>query len=304
MGLRFRRSVKICNGLRVNFGKTGASLTVGSGPVKKTFHTNGNTTTTVSLPGTGIYWTETERPGSRRNVENGIQPQRQDKEIQRSYPDFEEVEEEYNVLFPEETVPDTNIIPENNFSEGLSMTDIKNLYYYADIPVEWTELISGTPSDELLMNPETYAYCVKKASGVLSGDIDTYLEVIEKMRPVDDLALYSGDFEYGTDAPNYIEVEFTAYPERVLLQGTEDDLLKEFISAITIRTARDLYALLPVSKILVHVEVKNNTILSVLFERNKLCQINFKGMDAIDIIDEFKHLVFENHLHDVGRLSI
>ena len=28
-----------------------------------------------------------------------------------------------------------------------------------------------------------------------------YLEVIERMRPVDDLALYSGDFEFGTDNP-------------------------------------------------------------------------------------------------------
>ena len=67
MGLRFRKSVKICDGLRLNFGKTGASVTVGSGPFKKTFNTNGNVTTTVGIPGTGIYWTETERRGSRNN---------------------------------------------------------------------------------------------------------------------------------------------------------------------------------------------------------------------------------------------
>ena len=67
MGLRFRKSVKICDGLRLNFGKTGASVTVGSGPFKKTFNTNGNVTTTVGLPGTGIYWTETERRGSMNN---------------------------------------------------------------------------------------------------------------------------------------------------------------------------------------------------------------------------------------------
>ena len=44
MGLRFRKSVKICDGLRLNFGKTGASITIGSGPFKKTFNTNGNVT--------------------------------------------------------------------------------------------------------------------------------------------------------------------------------------------------------------------------------------------------------------------
>ena len=67
MGLRFRRSIKICDGLKLNFGKTGMSMTVGSGPLKKTFNTNGNVTTTVGLPGTGIYWTETERRGARNN---------------------------------------------------------------------------------------------------------------------------------------------------------------------------------------------------------------------------------------------
>ena len=70
MGLRFRKSVKICDGLKLNFGKTGASVTVGSGPFKKTFNTNGNVTTTVGLQGTGIYWTETERRGSRNNRRN------------------------------------------------------------------------------------------------------------------------------------------------------------------------------------------------------------------------------------------
>ena len=67
MGLRFRRSIKICDGLKLNFGKTGMSMTVGSGPLKKTFNTNGNVTTTVGLPGTGIYWTETERLGLKTN---------------------------------------------------------------------------------------------------------------------------------------------------------------------------------------------------------------------------------------------
>lgn len=42
-------------------------MTVGSGPQKITFNTNGNVTTMVAFPGTGIYWTETERHGSRNN---------------------------------------------------------------------------------------------------------------------------------------------------------------------------------------------------------------------------------------------
>lgn len=334
MGLRFRKSVKICNGLRLNFGKTGASVTVGNGPLKKTFNTNGNVTTTVGIPGTGIYWTETERRGSRNNSKSTTPRQkREDLGISQSDYHVSDEVDDYFVYAAESEGTDALIrtldvdpAPTPSLSSaasssadaeacsittpssvaGLSAIDIKNLYLYSDAPVDWTELIGGATADELLMDPVSHRYCAQKASRILSGDVDAYLEAIDKMRPVDDLALYSGDFEFGTDNPTYIEVEFVTNPERVLRNGIKDELLKEFISAITIRVARDLFALLPVTKVLVHVEVENTTILSVLFERNKLCQANFKSTSARSIVNEFRHLIItgNDNLYDVGRLKI
>ncbi|MGE9993789.1 DUF4236 domain-containing protein [Peptoniphilaceae bacterium SGI.137] len=54
MGFRFRRSVKICRGVKVNFGKTGASLTFGTKGLHHTIHTSGKKTTSVVLSGTGF----------------------------------------------------------------------------------------------------------------------------------------------------------------------------------------------------------------------------------------------------------
>ena len=102
---------------------------------------------------------------------------------------------------------------------------IKRIYLYKDAPVDWTELIAGATADDLLMDQTVHAYCSQMAPRILSGDVDAYLEVIERMRSVDDLALYSGDFEFGTDKSTYIEVEFIASPQRVLRDGTADDLL-------------------------------------------------------------------------------
>ena len=68
------------------------------------------------------------------------------------------------------------------------------IYLYEDAPIDWTELIAGATADELLMDSTMYTYCTQIAPRILSGDIDAYLEVIERIRPVDDLALYSGDF--------------------------------------------------------------------------------------------------------------
>lgn len=61
MGLRFRRSVKICKGVRVNFSKSGPSLTLGTRGAKYTIGSNGRRTATIGIPGTGISYTETTR---------------------------------------------------------------------------------------------------------------------------------------------------------------------------------------------------------------------------------------------------
>lgn len=328
MGLRFRKSVKICDGLKLNFGKNGMSMTVGSGPLKKTFNTNGNVTTTVGIPGTGIYWTETERRSSRNN--RGTQTtqqtrsqrvsQQNDYQVAPAVDDYftqSDIVEETGVLPASPvhtTIPTqndnpqapTSVSPAPTEMNGLTAEDIKRIYLYEDAPIDWTELIAGATADDLLMDQTVYAYCAQMASRVLSGDVDAYLEVIERMRPVDDLALYSGDFEFGTDKPSYIEVEFCAYPERVLQNGSSDIFLEEFISAVAVRVARDLMALLPVSKVLTHIEIDGNTVLSVNFARGELGPKNFNSNSAADIVRAFPHLVVRDfrNLVDVGRLSV
>ena len=63
MGFRFRRSVKLFPGVRLNFGKKGTSVSIGPRGAKVTVGPSG-TRTTVGIPGTGISYTETV--GSKR----------------------------------------------------------------------------------------------------------------------------------------------------------------------------------------------------------------------------------------------
>lgn len=53
MGLRFRRSLTILPGVKINFAKTGVSLSVGKGGSTVNFGSKG-TKTTVGIPGTGL----------------------------------------------------------------------------------------------------------------------------------------------------------------------------------------------------------------------------------------------------------
>ena len=57
MSFRFRRSVSIAPGLRINFGKTGASVSAGVRGAHITFG-RGGTRTTVGIPGTGASYTQ------------------------------------------------------------------------------------------------------------------------------------------------------------------------------------------------------------------------------------------------------
>ena len=53
MGMRFRKSVKICKGVKVNFSKSGASLSLGGRGHSMNFGGRG-TRATVGIPGTGM----------------------------------------------------------------------------------------------------------------------------------------------------------------------------------------------------------------------------------------------------------
>jgi hypothetical protein len=66
MGFRFRRSIKIFPGIRLNFGKRGVSTSMGVRGAHVTFGKAG-TRTTVGLPGSGISYTHLDKPSHERD---------------------------------------------------------------------------------------------------------------------------------------------------------------------------------------------------------------------------------------------
>lgn len=88
----------------------------------------------------------------------------------------------------------------------ISEDEIRNLYLKSDEPVDWTELLVSTTADDVFMEQDKWNFLKGISHRILSGDIDAYLETIEKMRPVDDLLDYGTQFEFGTDNPKSMEV--------------------------------------------------------------------------------------------------
>lgn len=59
MGLKFRKSVKIAPGVRMNFGKKGVGMSFGGKGARYSISSTGRRTTSVGIPGTGLSYSST-----------------------------------------------------------------------------------------------------------------------------------------------------------------------------------------------------------------------------------------------------
>ena len=63
MGFRYRKSVRLIPGVRLNLSKSGTSVSVGGRGLTTNFSKRGRRTT-ISLPGTGLSYTTSTSAGS------------------------------------------------------------------------------------------------------------------------------------------------------------------------------------------------------------------------------------------------
>lgn len=71
MGLRFRKSFKIAPGVKLNLNKKSAGITFGGKGAHFTMNTKRKNTTSVGVPGTGLYYTSTSGGGNSGGKQSG-----------------------------------------------------------------------------------------------------------------------------------------------------------------------------------------------------------------------------------------
>ena len=74
---RFRRSMKIMPGVKVNFNKNSVGVTFGGKGAHYTINSSGRKTASVGIPGTGLYYTESTGGGGNRSEEHTSELQSQ-----------------------------------------------------------------------------------------------------------------------------------------------------------------------------------------------------------------------------------
>lgn len=70
MGLRFRRSIKILPGVKLNLGKKSAGVSVGTTGARYSVNSSGRKTSTVGIPGTGLSYSKSSGDGKKSDKDS------------------------------------------------------------------------------------------------------------------------------------------------------------------------------------------------------------------------------------------
>ena len=289
MGLRFRKSIKILPGVKLNISKSGASVTLGGKGLHANIGTSGKLTGTASLKGTGLSYSKSinlkkiakEKLGN-KDVVSKESKSAAEKEAELA--ENQQIVSEYEAL----------------------IESIKGVHKVSDAPVDWKKVAE---------DPKSSSELKALAEKVLGGDPESYLTVVAESHPFDDLLELGSGFEVGTDSGEYLEVEFLVKSEEVvptesysllasgklmakpMAASTRADLILDYVCSTVLRVAEDAFALLPIKRVIIHAadsrlntatgHNEEVTILSASIERSKLEALNLAMVDPSDAMSNF-----------------
>lgn len=198
---------------------------------------------------------------------------------------------------------DTEINTETSFTEPITKTVTNtvatDIHKITDDVIDWTEvMVNPCPPDDSY-DADLWKYFHNVSTKVLSGDIDTYLQVINDINPLNDLLAYGTGFEFGTDSPLKMEVEFQINSDNIDMAKNSTEY-QDYVCSVAIRIARDMFALLPIQKVIVHATDGAIDILSVCFDKKTFFGLKFNFIDPSETINKFEH----NMRFDVNGFSI
>ena len=314
MGLNFRKSISLGHGLKINLSKGGPSISFGKKGLRQTISATGRSTTTVGIPGTGVYYSKQK---NLKNVVGGLfgNDKKKGKADTKSTKAAKTEKEPKAAKATKPTV-DIEANQQKVAEYEAYIESIKSVHKICDDQIDWKGLSTDGLPAGIKIGTEAYnewKTLNELSLKVIEGDVDAYLAVVAEMAPFDDLLEYGSGFEVGTEDPTEMSVEFQVksadvvpdyslsllasgeISEKPLSKSAYFDLVQDYVCSTAIRVARDTFALLPVQTCKVHaVDVVLNsatgndeevTILSVAIDRDKLAQINMDRIDPSDALD-------------------
>jgi len=335
MGLNFRKSITIFPGVRLNLSKGGVSASFGKKGLRQTISSTGRATTSIGIPGTGVYYTKSANV---KKVAGKIQDKFTGKGKDKDKKDAVTAASAAAAAAAPSAAEDLEENRAQVAEYEAYVESLKSVHKQSDGQIDWEILNKGEVPTNIVKGSEEYKEwqsLQEFSQRVMDGDIDSYFEIIDEVKPFDDLLEFGSNFQVGTDRADHLEVEFAVKSEEIIPVKTLSltatgklsekeigktayyDLMQDYVCSTVIRVARDAFALLPVDTVIVHAvdKVLNTatgyeeelTLLSVKFDRAKLMSLNMSMIDPSDAIGGFEnHMKFKKTagFDPVERISI
>lgn len=162
------------------------------------------------------------------------------------------------------------------------LPSFEQLWAVSDDQVDWTDALVYHSDPERLIPQERWLYFHQMAPKILQGDLAAYVQVLQKMNPLGDMTPYVQQQSVIAASPDTVQVRFhvkDAYMNDI-------DNMKRYLSAIALRSARDLIALLPIEKVHIDAMDDNETLLSVTYLKKTMNKTSFGFLDPVSFTDQ------------------
>lgn len=255
MGMRFRKSIKLSPGVKLNLGKKSGGISFGTKGLRYSINSSGRRTSTVGIPGTGLSFTSSSggsRSKSRKKYTSSKQRTAQIKKEREKAAKDKEKQKQLDMELAKATVEEYEA----------HIDAIRSIHKDCDDYVDWEHIYSlpepfqagsaGPKEAKALADREAYkpGFIAKRikffdvtdikdqniekareedkkdydswkslhdtAEKILSGDTDYMLAVIEDMAPLDDLVEFGSGFEIGVVDKDVVEVDFHVMADTIV----------------------------------------------------------------------------------------
>ena len=164
-----------------------------------------------------------------------------------------------------------------------SFPPFEQLWQVADETVDWTEaLVREHPADGLT-SETLWQFFHENAQAVLDGDVQAYMTVLKAANPLGDLKPYARAYTVRATDADELTCDFEVDPAYL---GSTESEVRRYLCGVSLRVARDLMALLPVSRVTVHARQDENLLLDVTYPRETLQRVRFSFVDPVALTKE------------------
>lgn len=178
---------------------------------------------------------------------------------------------------PQQAAPPAETPKKASYADERSLP-FTELWKVADESIDWTEVLASPVPPDNLVSAEKWALYRQYASQVLSGDTAAYLAVLKAVDPMRDLAPYTASLSVTTRDADVMLAKFEVRDDLLASDG------EYYLCGLSLRIARDLFAALPVTHVLVTAVQQGQEIRKIDFPRSAMHGARFAFVDPVAFV--------------------